>query len=440
MAQVRLTEKSIKRKAPKHGQPAIELWDSSCQGLCLRISYGGKRTYNVMPRINGRQVRYRLGTTESLSLSEARDMARDVFKNAAKGIDPREADRQAKIEAERSRRNSFRSVFEDYLADYAADLRTKDKIKKTMEREVLPLWGSRPIKGITRADVKQLVRDKRAKGAAVASNRLHSLIRTVLNYALGEDIIEANPAARIGKRILAEEHPRERRLSDDELRRVWLAAEELGAPFGPMIKTMILTGQREGQVANLKWTDIKDGGNWTVTRKLMKGNQEHLVPLPPFALEVINSVKRVKGINHIFASGKKGDKAPSGFSKLKVRLDTKIAELAAEAAGEKLDTKKHALEAWVFHDLRRTLRSGLAQLKVRPDDAERVIAHSVGSKIQQTYDVYDYADEKREALKKWTDGVQRIIRGGSLLPPRKTPSNSASNVADFEAARAKRKK
>ena len=148
MAQVRLTEKSIKRKAPKHGQPAIELWDSSCQGLCLRISYGGKRTYNVMPRINGRQVRYRLGTTESLSLSEARDMARDVFKNAAKGIDPREADRQAKIEAERSRRNSFRSVFEDYLADYAADLRTKDKIKKTMEREVLPLWGSRPIKGI----------------------------------------------------------------------------------------------------------------------------------------------------------------------------------------------------------------------------------------------------------------------------------------------------
>ena len=62
------------------------------------------------------------------------------------------------------------------------------------------------------------------------------------------------------------------------------------------------------------------------------------------------------------------------------------------------------------HDLRRTCRTGLSRLGVSPAVAERVIGHTVGSKVQQTYDRWSFLDEKRAALLKWERHVGRLVR------------------------------
>ena len=85
MTSQKLTDTTIKRKKPTKG--TLELWDTVVPGLALRIGYGGRRSYCVTTRINGRQVRRTIGTTVTHTLAQARNAARNVLLDAAKGID-----------------------------------------------------------------------------------------------------------------------------------------------------------------------------------------------------------------------------------------------------------------------------------------------------------------------------------------------------------------
>ncbi len=86
MPTLNLTDRAIKRKPPATG--ILELWDTVVPGLALRIGYGGRRTYTVTTRINGRQIRRKVGTTATHKLSQAREAARDILYHAARGLDP----------------------------------------------------------------------------------------------------------------------------------------------------------------------------------------------------------------------------------------------------------------------------------------------------------------------------------------------------------------
>ena len=116
MPTVKLTDRAIKRKPPEKG--TLELWDTIVPGLALRIGYGGTRSYTLTTRINGRQVRRKVGTTATHGLAEARQAAREVLSDAAKGKDTasraakKAATEQARREAERATGSTFRSVAE----------------------------------------------------------------------------------------------------------------------------------------------------------------------------------------------------------------------------------------------------------------------------------------------------------------------------------------
>ena len=66
------------------------------------------------------------------------------------------------------------------------------------------------------------------------------------------------------------------------------------------------------------------------------------------------------------------------------------------------------LPEWVNHDLRRTVRSGLAALRVPHNVCEAILAHRPPG-IVGTYDVHEYQDEKREALEKWAQRIKAIV-------------------------------
>ena len=199
------------------------------------------------------------------------------------------------------------------------------------------------------------------------------------------------PAALIGAK-----QPRQRVLSDVELASLWRASETVGYPYGPLYKLLLLTGARKNEVAGMKWSELDLTKRvWTVPPERFKSNASHLVPLTDQAVEIIKHIPRFTEGDHLFSTTY-GKKPISGFSKGKARVDKLIKEDIGKSP------------PWVIHDIRRTVRTRLASLRVSDLVAEMVIGH--GRKgIQRVYDQHTYEDEMRDALKLWTSRLRSIV-------------------------------
>jgi integrase len=402
----KLTDKVVNRKPPAAGH--VELFDTVTPGLALRINAKGRRSYFVMPRVSGKQIKYKLGTTDQLTLAEAREKARDVFRNAARGVHPKEAERRARREAERNQKNTFRNIAETYLVDKGkgggANLRTKGQIVQRLENDIFPQWGARPITEISRADVRELV-EGIANDRPIAANRTLAVVRRIFNWSCKKDRLDVSPA--FGVDPPSVEKSRDRVLTDDEIRRLWAGFDKLGQPFGAVFKILLLTAQRRGEVAGAKWSEF-EGDLWTLPGDRTKNSAGNTVPLPSLAIKILDDIPKIEDFEHVFTTARKGDRAVSGWGKVKERLDKIIAQIAADEAKENLDNKKHALPHWTIHDLRRTVRTNLPKLGITPDTAERVLGHAIGG-VRGVYDRHAYNEQKRYALEAWARHVETLI-------------------------------
>ena len=126
----------------------------------------------------------------------------------------------------------------------------------------------------------------------------------------------------------------------------------------------------------------------------MKGDAAHEVPLSQAAVEILKGLPRFTG-SHVFSTT--GGKRPiSGFSKMKTRLDELMPDVAP----------------WRFHDLRRTMRTGLGGLPVPSNVAELCIGHAQPG-LHKVYDRHGYRDEKRRAFDLWAACLLLIVQPGA---------------------------
>jgi integrase len=233
-------------------------------------------------------------------------------------------------------------------------------------------------------------------------------------HAVRQDLIEKSPCEGLeAVELHGAPAARDRVLIDDELRLVWRAAEAAGYPFGPLVKLLLLTGQRRDEIADVRWSEI-DGALLTIPAERMKGGFVQTVPLVLAAVEILDRLPRFAGGNYAFST--MGGKRPiSGFSKMKARLDTAVAKLAAGGP----------IAPWTLHDLRRTVRTGLSSVGVLPVIAELTIGHKQTG-ISAIYDRHRYDDEKRTALDAWQNKLLAIV--GQTPAP-------AGNVVDLPKRR-----
>jgi integrase len=295
----------------------------------------------VLTRINGKLQRFTLGAYPKKSLSDARDQAERLIKDAAKGISPKDREVEERQKLQSQKRNTFRSVAEVFMADHAKNLRTRGEMQRMIDADLLPEWGDKPIASITRADGNAVIREK-ARNAPIAANRLLSLISKIFTWALDEEIIQASPAVRLKRP--AEEQERERSLTDDEIRKLWPVFTALGYPFGHGLKFLLVTGQRRGEVSGMEWKEI-DGEGWNIPGTRAKSKQGHRVPLSTLALEILEATPRIG--DYVFTSGR-GLNPLEGWEGAKRRVDSFL---------------KEPIEAWRIHDLRRNDGNTDAQLR-----------------------------------------------------------------------------
>jgi integrase len=387
MPRQKLTDAFLRHvKAPSEAQ--VEHWDTLTPGFGLRVSYGGRKAFVVLTRIDGKLHRFTLGAYPKKSLAEARDDAERVLKDAAKGISPNEREIEEKRKTQANKRNTFRAVAEEFMADHAKNLRTRDELQRVINSDLLPAWGDKPIASVTRADAKALIREK-ARTAPIAANRLLSLISKIFAWALDEEIIQASPAVRLKRPGVEQE--RERSLTDDEIRKLWPIFTALGYPFGHGLKFLLATGQRRGEVAGMKWSEV-DGDGWNIPGARSKSKQGHRVPLSTLARQILEETPRLG--EYVFVSPR-GPHPLDGWENAKRRVDTFLRE---------------PIEAWRIHDLRRTMATQIRGLGVDRLVVSKLLNHAEAG-VTKTYDRYAADPEKAAAMERWSDRLKEIISG-----------------------------
>ena len=417
----KLTVRGINALKPAEPGKRYDIWDTEVPNFGVRVTDTGKISFNVMRRIGpkGAPVRrvvaeHRCGAeyTEGL-LTQAREDARRFLRDMSHGVDPKakaEREREAvrAAEAERSA-NSFESVAEDFIKRHvlAKGLKSGPEVAATLRREIIPKWKGRLITEITRSAVVELLENVIDDGRASVAHHLLAYLSKLFNWAMirGKYGLQASPIVRgMGKDIIGEKKPRQRVLSDAEIIEVWQASVALPSPFDAFARMLLVSGQRLREVANAKWSEFALHAKlWTIPAARMKGDAAHEVPLSSLALEILDSLpKDRKPGSFVFSTT--GGKAPiSGFSKAKIALDRVIKETRTKA-----DPDAEEIEPFVFHDLRRTMRTALSGLPVPDLVAELVIAHAKPG-LHKVYDQHAYQDEKRRALDLWADKLLCIV-------------------------------
>jgi integrase len=390
-------------KPPAMGR--LMLWDALLPGFGLRITDKGSKSWVVMYRVGGRDAvrrRLTLGKYPALSLAKAREQARAAFQDVARGTPPASATK------EEEKSTTFTAVAEEFVERHAKQRnRSWRETERILRRYVTPEWGPRQIAEITRKDVIKLLDGLVDRGAPVMAKQTHSTIRKLFNWAVDRGVLDASPCVRLSPPAKAKD--RDRVLSDKELADVWRATEQLGWPFGPVIKLLILTGQRRQEVASMRWPDIDlDRALWTLPRELTKTDRVHEVPFSSAALAVLRAAPKVH-TELVFTTN--GRTPVANFSMSKLRLDNAV---MAERARQGVPP----VPSYHLHDLRRTLASGMARRGVAPHVIEKILNHQSGviSGVAAVYNRHAYQDEKRHALEDWATFVLKLVaqpNGGS---------------------------
>jgi integrase len=264
--------------------------------------------------------------------------------------------------------------------------------------DVLPRWRGHKVHEISRRDVVQLLDAICDRGAPVMANRTLAAIRKFFNWCVERDALQSSPCA--GVRAPAVEKARDRVLSDAELSLIWRASARLGYPWGPLLHLLMLTGQRVNEIARLRWAEVDTRDRCLILgAERVKNAQVHEVPLAEVASALLTDLPRIANDHDlVFVSAAKV--AVSSFSRAKARLDTEIVALS----GEKL-------ARWTFHDLRRSMASGLARLGVELHVIEKILNHKSGTfrGVVGVYQRHDFAVEKRRAMDLWGTHLMSMI-------------------------------
>jgi integrase len=421
----KLTQIAVERlKAPASGR--IEYFDTQLPAFGLRISASGRKSWIAMYRVNGKLVRETLGSLARIpKVENARERARESMRQAQAGVHPVEVRREAEVESAAHELQTFGAVADLFVARYARPNTrpiTCAETERIIERELKPSWGARPIREIGRRDIVELLDRLIDRGAPVQANRALAHLRRILNWARERDIVDINPGA--GMRMPTAEVQRDRVLSDHEVKLFWYACGDIGWPFGPMFKLLLLTAQRRSEVAGMRWSELSlTDRQWVIPRERAKNDREHAVHLCGLSIEIVQSLPRfVRDAAHgdgkaapsdlVFTTT--GTTAVSGISKAKERLDDRMLEqYRAKLADAVADTKKTAaIGEWTPHDLRRTAATGMARLNVAPHVVDRILNHVSGTihGVAAIYNRHAYLNERQAALEAWGQYIENLVR------------------------------
>lgn len=389
---VNLTEERIKALKPRQDGEHV-LWDTEVRGFGVRCWPSGRKLFILLYRANGGgrkapQRRMTLGEVGSVRLSDARTAARKYVGQIAGGTDP-QSQRKEALRRDAARLDRAIDSYEKHLK--ARHVVNTVHIVSLLRRELLGPLGKVDVKTIDRQAVADQVVKLEERKKPGAAQDLRAKSATFLNWCVNRGLLHASPLGgwRRDRKTRAQFTSRKgRAIPEAEIKAIWRGCSAVSAPYGDYVRILLLLGQRRKETALMKRSDIDFAkGVWTIPGTQTKNGREHRVPLPPFALAILQRQKKWAGCDYVFAGA--GGKAMTGWSK------------------RQPDLVKRCGVKFHLHDGRRTFRSGLAALGVEEGIAEMMLNHT-REELLETYDREPRWKERVEAAQRWSQYVARI--------------------------------
>jgi integrase len=380
----RLTDISISAiRPPSSGQV---VYRDAASPLQLRVSAGGSKTFYV---VVGQGRRHTIGRFGEVTLAHARDVARRIKAEKTLG---RYA--QNSVPVERAR------------AEYLGQILVRSNTRTYYERYLNKLTGK--LTDLKTGDINRVLD---ALGTT-SRNQALAAFRAFFKWCVRRNYLERSP---VEKLTPTKTPPRTRLLTDDEIRSIWNACDDIetraldDAGFSPnldrttrspgafstIVKLLILTGQRRNEIASLRAVHIKDGV-CTLPSALTKNKRDHAIPLGACAISIISSHASRAGL--LFPARGSRETSFNGWSKSKTALDRRLGR---------------AVEPWTLHDIRRYYSSTMARLGVRLEVTERLLNHVSGTQsgVAGIYNRHTYFPEMREAVDSYERHIQQLVVG-----------------------------
>lgn len=379
MPRIALTDLTL-RQLPLPATGQIDYWDKMLPGFGVRASCGGAKSFVL---VHGRRRhRATIGRVGVISLKEARDAARRILAEATLG-----------------KHHHPRITFERFSVEFFAECeqrirpRTIIGYRRILNRYFLPKLRFEIMEEVPRQSIQKILDGMTATPAM--QNNAFAFIRCYMRAGLRRGYLSASPCADM--RLPARKNTRDRVLTGEELKIVWDAAGNAGI-FGQIVRLLILTGQRRGEIAGLT-KDYIDPKARTITlpQALSKNGRRHTFPYGELACEIFGAIPEHS--RAYLLSHPRYDNSFDGWSKSKREFD-----------------KACGIVHWTLHDLRRTFATNLAELRVAPHVIERLLNHVSGtiSGVAAVYNRHAYMDEMRAAIELWEMRLRSLISAERL--------------------------
>lgn len=409
--------------ALKPGDRPYELVIAGARGLYIRVFPTGARKfeYRYTSR-SGSRRRMVLGAWPDLSLYEARVRASQLRQSVHDGADPAEKKALEKVQARTG--ETFAELADAYWAAAARGLhggRRRPKREATIQTEkswwrthVETKLGHRRYQNLRRTDIrlfmKALVMESRLAPASIAA--VGALIQSILQYAVLEEKIDANPAAGLARPLALTS--RDRLFSDNAMATIWKTAgtaaterdptrsprAQLSPEMGLAIQFLILTLTRRAETAGARWSefDLK-AGLWTIPASRTKALHTHIVPLTEPMVAILEEMRRRHPVR------------AAVFPPLRGRSDHLDPHALTRAFARICE--QHRLPAGSPHDVRRTgVTTLIGRYRVPRMIAGLLLGHTIreGAAATSVYDRHSYLPEKHEALQIWGRHLEALER------------------------------
>jgi integrase len=383
----KLSDLKIKalRKAGLHGDG---------DGLYLKVSPTGTRSWMLRFKVGGQPSKMGLGPYPEISLSEARNRARDARAQLARGINPL-ADKRQRAAAQRTVKHvvTFAEATERYIAAHESSWRNakhRQQWRNTLATYAAPVIGKTPVHEVVMDDVLRVLEPIWQTKPETAS-RVRGRIENVLDWAKVRGLRSGeNPAAWRGHlshvlpaRNKARSVQHHAALPWRQMPEFIAALRANSAISARALEFTILTAARTSEVVEAKWAEVDlEVGAWTVPKQRMKADREHRVPLTDAAVAALRALPRLAGNDYLFPGARKGR------------------PLSNMAMLELLRGMRPGL---TVHGFRSTFRDWAAEATSFPRElAEAALAHVLGSASERAYQRGDLFEKRREMMTAWS--------------------------------------
>jgi integrase len=392
---VALTHRSIEAMTAQ-GAP-YRVPDARCPGLAVRVAADGARTFDCAFRIKGGGMkRLSLGAFPDVPLEAARERAHALKKAARAGVDLVGEEKAAA--AEKAKRLTVDALIEKYCRKVVrGKLRTAKEIENRLKRALKPKLEL-PPEDLKRRDLRELFDEAAEAGHEREAEKRRQTVGAMFRWALSQDFLEADPTA--GLKAYDAGTPRDRVLSNDEIRTLWqwLDADTFPAAHSNAMKLQLLLGARCGEVAGMRAEEV-DATNWvwTLPPARSKNGKERVTPLVGLAREIVDACLPKAGPVFASETGKPLTAAHVGQTLIKRR-------------------KRLPIPHFSTHDLRRTFATSLDGMGISIELIAAIVGHesSVNRNAQTLVRHYlraDKLEQKRVALEAWDIRLGAILEG-----------------------------